>query len=340
MRNVPLKTCEFSIVQPLKFELDLTCLDLGSVCACVSRVCEFQNRTTQSSGTSFYICGKKQMPHVDAALHASDAAEAVALVRSAARAQTVGAACAHSDDGRHLRLASALEAVQAACSALDDNARPLLPSDPVEGIVHSWQEHGLLPVATVDCTKCRLSLDVDTLQTEAESCMLQWLAERQVFSPALLTVRDGGLRDVTEIDMVVEGAFRSIVAVAAIGSAWVPWRVAVGPSSHPMPAGSLQPPTLLLFHDISVRAATVLAALEELPPGRRLRALLEWLSSLHNLFESRCHGCDAVFAPSVAAAADLLPPTARDSRLLPWHPQCFAAHHGRTAEADYLASLR
>ena len=326
-------------MQPLKFELDLTCLDLGSVCACVSRVCEFQNRTTQSSGTSFYICGKKQMPHVDAALHASDAAEAVALVRSAARAQTVGAACAHSDDGRHLRLASALEAVQAACSALDDNARPLLPSDPVEGIVRSWQEHGLLPVATVDCTK-RLSLVVDALQTEAESCMLQWLAERQVFSPALLTVRDGGLRDVTEIDMVVEGAFRSIVAVAAIGSAWVPWRVAVGPSSHPMPAGSLQPPTLLLFHDISVRAATVLAALEELPPGRRLRALLEWLSSLHNLFESRCHGCDAVFAPSVAAAADLLPPTARDSRLLPWHPQCFAAHHGRTAEADYLASLR
>lgn len=261
-------------------------------------------------------------------------------MRSAARAQTVCAACAHSDNGRHLRLASALEAVQAACSALDDNARPLLPSDPVEGIVHSWQEHGLLPVATVDCTKCRLSLDVDTLQTEAESCMLQWLAERQVLSPALLTVRDGGLRDVTEIDLVIEGAFRSIVAVAAIGSAWVPWRVAVGPSSHAMPAGSLQPPMLLLFHDISVRAATVLAALEELPPGRRLRALLEWLSSLHNLFESRCHGCDAVFAPSVAAAADLLPPTARDSRLLPWHPQCFAAHHGRTAEADYLASLR
>jgi hypothetical protein len=59
--------------------------------------------------------------------------------------------------------------VQAACSALDDNARPLLPSDPVEGIVHSCQEHGLLPVATVDCTKCRLNLDVDTLQTEAES---------------------------------------------------------------------------------------------------------------------------------------------------------------------------
>jgi hypothetical protein len=283
------------------------------------------------------------MPIVAAAhhaSHASDAAEAVALVRSAARAQTVCAAGAHSDNGRHLRLASALEAVQAACSALDDNARPLLPSDPVEGIVHSWQEHGLLPVATVDCTKCRLSLDVDTLQTEAESCMLQWLAERQVLSRALLTVRDGGLRDVTEIDLVIEGAFRSIVAVAAIGSAWVPWRVAVGPSSHAMPAGSLQPPMLLLFHDISVRAATVLAALEELPPGRRLRALLEWLSSLHNLFESRCHGCDAVFAPSVAAAADLLPPTARDSRLLPWHPQCFAAHHGRTAEADYLASLR
>ena len=279
---------------------------------------------------------------MEASEAASEAAQAVALARQAARSVLADAAGkSRAGNDQQIRMASALQSVQAACGALDDCGKHTPASSmetaPIleELIFNTWRVHGLLGPTAGSYPET-----LPTLLAASEACVPRWLLERSA-APLQLSMR-GGESEIAEagelpaLEMCVEGAFRAVVAVAAVGTAWVPVRVAVGPSNNSMPAGARQPPTLLVFHDVGARAGTLLAGLEALPPARRLRPLLSWLCSLHNLFESRCAGCGSVFPPLAVAAADLLPPTARDARRHPWHPACFTTRFGRTAEAECL----
>lgn len=273
---------------------------------------------------------------------ATDAAEMVGVVRQTARsvlahvATTVPAGSNAAD--KQLRLASALDAVQAACGALDDGRCDGPVTSEPDAIIdypsRVWRAHGLLP-AIRDRHDPPPSADLSSsLLAVAEAYSPRWLQERA--SAALeLSVRVRDSPDAA-LELCVAGSFRAVVAVASQGEAWIPVRVAVGPSHHGMPGGALQVPTLLVYHDVTARAGALIAALDQLAPQRRLHLLIAWLCSLHNLFDTRCDGCDAVFAPSAAVGSDLLPPTARDARLRPWHACCFTAQHGYTAEASCL----
>jgi hypothetical protein len=98
----------------------------------------------------------------------------------------------------------------------------------------------------------------------------------------------------------------------------------------------MQPATLLVYNDLSSRAGSLMARLARLPSSNRLRALLRWLCSLHNLFESTCSICNQVFPPQMLQASDLLPPTARGANLLPSHPSCYLKWKGMCAEQAYV----
>ena len=76
------------------------------------------------------------------------------------------------------------------------------------------------------------------------------------------------------------------------------------------------------------------------PPAERLRPLIVWISSLHNLFTAACHGCGEVFPPGVASAALLLPPTARCAALKPYHEEVYLERFGRPAEEAFLEEAR
>ena len=145
------------------------------------------------------------------------------------------------------------------------------------------------------------------------------------------------------LELRVDGAFSAVVELVAAGSAggqadggWLPCRVAVGPSHEPLPYGASQPPGLLVFADLTARAGALLAGLDAAPPAQRLRHLVRWLAALDGLFDSVCAGCGGVFPPDATCAAQLLPPTARGPRLEPYHPGCFRARFGCSAEAAFL----
>ena len=93
------------------------------------------------------------------------------------------------------------------------------------------------------------------------------------------------------------------------------------------------------FADLTARAGAILVGLDALPPARRLRPLLAWICSLHNVFASTCIACGEVFPPHATAAHQLLPPTARSEQLEPFHPCCFLERFGRSAEEMYVEAV-
>jgi hypothetical protein len=248
---------------------------------------------------------------------ASEAAAAVASCHHEMRLLT--AAFANGDDASmsKYRLASARHAVQSACDALDQTMG--------ESAASPWPE--------------RIKPADDSLLAAATACVPSWLRERPQ-SPLTLRNRPCKRANSHDLELHVDGAFTAIVEVEPHPPSWLPTRVAIGPSGAPMPFGARQPAELLVFADLTARAGAVLVGLETLPPAERLRPLIVWISSLHNLFTAACHGCGEVFPPGVASAALLLPPTARSAALKPYHEEVYLERFGRPAEEAFLEEAR
>ena len=276
---------------------------------------------------------------------ASDAAAAVGLVRHEAR--TLLASCATSSGSglspEETRLASALHAAQAICGALDVARQPP-PARPHEDAIDqpsdsawlAWRDLDVLRGHGVHAALAAPSASdgaPQSLQQCAEAAVPEELRSRNA-PPLALRAREDG----RSLELTLPGALRAIVDVHPVGDgSWAPTRVAVGPSHDPMPAGALEPPELLVFHDVSARAGALLAALEALAPADRLGPLLRWLCSLRSLFDAPCVFCDGIFPPGAASARELLPPTARGGAgLVPCHAGCFAARFGRSPEQAFV----
>ena len=212
---------------------------------------------------------------------------------------------------------------------------------------------------------CIKSSTPAALAAFATTCVPSWLCSRS-HAPLYLCGRPSVWRanEIVELELRIDGVFTAIVAVqpeeelvetamrtdaysnvanstagaydGASRTAWVPTRVTVGPSHTVMPAGASQPADHLVFRDLSARAGAILVGLEVLTPAYRLRPLLRWLSSLHDLFDSTCVACGRVFAPSAPEKAELIPPTARCQRLRPYHDECYLAAYGNPAEENFI----
>ena len=281
---------------------------------------------------------------------ASDAAEAVGRLRNAIRFRLDGEYEAEHVEAlaRQTRVASALHAVQSSCSTLQDSleAAHLRPFGLLEGEHHGiamavWHEYS-------SATMNKISRD----RTDAKSMQLLELArsclpwpQRQGVSVEL-KLHSNACEPLAEdeeasLEVSVDGVFRAVVAVSRQLSTWVPTQVAVGPFHVPIVLGAFQPPSDAVFHDICMRAGVVLTGLDVLGPARRLRPLLHWLWSLHNLFDSHCQECHCVFPPEIAVGApvDLIPPTARCGHLRPHHSSCFYARFGCSAEDSLLLRI-
>ena len=249
---------------------------------------------------------------------ASEAAAAVASCHHEMRLLT--AAFANGDDQRRCQsivLRSARHAVQSAqrCAGSDDGR-----------------------ISSVAVARKNKPAD-DSLLAAATACVPSWLRERPQ-SPLTLRNRPCKRANSHDLELHVDGAFTAIVEVEPHPPSWLPARVAIGPSGAPMPFGARQPAELLVFADLTARAGAVLVGLETLPPAERLRPLIVWISSLHNLFTAACHGCGEVFPPGVASAALLLPPTARSAALKPYHEEVYLERFGRPAEEAFLEEAR
>lgn len=144
------------------------------------------------------------------------------------------------------------------------------------------------------------------------------------------------------VELRIEGVLVAVVDCVVSEEAagiWVPRRVGIGPSHEPMPFGAATPPSMLVFAELTARAGAILCGLDALPPARRLRPLISWLASLHDLFECVCVACGEVFPPAATEGAQLVPPCARGPGLEPYHPECFHARFGCGAEESFLEEV-
>ena len=284
---------------------------------------------------------------------AADAAAAVVSCRREvsqmlANAALGGGGVAPSSDS----LASAVHMVQAACDILDTSmAVDEAETAPVLDAVHrAWSVYNTAAISSGP----HPAPDNEDLLTVATACLPSSLLERP-HAPLCLSERSftpgSGSTPRRCLELKVDGAFKAVIEFTAAGrnggdadgsaGGWVPCRVAVGASHEPMPFGASTPPSLHVHADLTARAGALLAGLDALPPARRLPCLLRWLTSLHSLFQTACHGCGRVFPPDATGATQLLPPTARGPRLEPYHPGCFCVRFGRSAEEAFLdAALR
>ena len=273
---------------------------------------------------------------------ASDAAAAVVTCRHEVGHLLASAALGGSASAASDRIASAVHLVQTACNTLDTSMRidanrvheaPLM-----EAVRHAWCVHA--PEISAETIKSQRTFIEGDLLSSAK-------AHLPLHSPLRLSEHtaphnSGDARRCLELR--VDGAFAAVVELVAAGSdgatagigGWLPCRVAVGPSHEPMPFAASQPPSLLIFADLTARAGALLAGLDAVAPAERLPHLVRWLAALDGLFDCVCAGCGEVFPPDATGAAQLLPPSARGPNLEPYHPGCFCARFGRSAEAAFL----
>lgn len=280
-------------------------------------------------------------PRVD---EAADAASAVSLVRHAARTVLASAAGTSSDES-HLRLASALHTVQSACCAIDISEAQDKPAaisdDPILQTMsrelyircHAARdrESGAVPMRKQETPQ--------ELASIVRHFVPLWLLERQQ-RPLTLHTRECRDAGYATVELRLEGAFCAVVNVVPTNACWAPTQMSIGPAHDPMLFGARQPPSLLVFHDICARGGTLVASLGGLALQKRLPAVIDWLCSLHNLFESSCAGCGAVLPPHATSVADLLPPTARGASLLPYHPACYFQLFGCSPEHHYVEHVQ
>lgn len=289
---------------------------------------------------------------------AADAAAAVAACRHEV-AQLLASAALGSNDvtGAH-RIASAMHCVQTSCDIVDQGTS----SENVQAIIDPQESAPMLESAAhafhvgipphlrpsyYPTPALMPAADDADLLAACSMCVPGWLRQRPQ-APLRLRERPCARADRRCIELVVDGAFAACLeflaqppqdGAAASSSAarcWAASRVAIGPSHAAMPLGASEPPRLLVYAEVSARAGAVLVGLGGLPPARRLRPLVAWLCSLHNLFGSACVFSGDVFPPDAMGAEQLLPPVARTELLQPCHPACFYARHGRSPEEAYV----
>lgn len=290
---------------------------------------------------------------------ATEAATAVVACRNEV-ARLLASAASADGSTASVRLASALHLVQSTCSALDNallEPRAAARGVPLlESTSRAWRAHGPLPYAAFEASGATSDdpAGEDDLLAAMRACVPTWLSERSA-KPHELRERScaaaGAAR--RSLELHVQGAFTAVIDFAHVAGGgrevtqqvaatspgtgmWVPRRVGIGPSGAEQPLGASQPPSLHVFADLTARVGAILAGLDALPPTRRLRPLVVWLCSLHDVFECTCRGCGGVFPPCATNAAQLLPPAARASRLEPFHEGCFWQRYGCAAEDAFV----
>ena len=284
--------------------------------------------------------------------HAADAAAAVVTCRHEV-SQLLASAALGGSTASSDRIASAMHLVQTACDTLDqtmaDNEKAVSQAEQplLEAARRAWSVHAPSIYPPTGPPPPQVAAD---LLAAAVECVPPWLASRS-HAPLKVSERSVGGRageaPRRTLELQVDGAFTAVIDFIPAGGEggthtpsgsemWVPSRVAVGPWHEPMPYGASEPPRLHVFADLTARAGVILAGLDALPPHRRLRPLIVWLSSLHNVFTCACTGSGQVFPPDATSAHQLLPPTARGADLRPYHPGVFRERFGRSAEEDYL----
>lgn len=291
---------------------------------------------------------------------AADAAVAVIACRHEAADLLARAANGEPLGGT---LPSALASVRAACSSLDWQAslhqqhghQPLRAAVPpqLNAASAAWRSSSTLHAApNIVVAPAAAAPSAEKLLVDAKACL-----PANVLAKVHLHVRSPpqgeGVRrgdsDTLELALRIDGVLNAVLAVCFVPTApaagsgtfavgtWQPRRIAIGPSHEPMEHGASQPARTLVFQDLTARAGALLVALDAKPAPTRLASILRWIASYDGLFASACCICGGVFAPHATAAVELLPPTARCARLLPYHAACFTQRFGRSAESDYIS---
>ena len=288
-----------------------------------------------------------------AQMHAADGAAAVGMLRAEVKSLIARAAAGEPIDPARTRIPAAIHALQSAAFQLDNDSdqleesrRTMLHSSVSLPNLWSYPKPPSVPCASdVD------EVDASDLLAYATSCLPKNASAAPALCLSLRPPQPGDSPGERQLELKVEGVFVAIICVVpsevpggdgwgSSAMVWLPTRVAFGSSDDPMPLGASQPPTLHVYRDLCARVGTVLADLGVLPAAQRLRPLLAWLASLRNLFESTCRACGKVFSPLAFLPNDILPPTARCDRLLPYHASCYLEYYGRFAEEAFLDAAR
>ena len=237
-------------------------------------------------------------------------------------------------------------------------AEPGVPRDLLRALARTWHEAteatfpggvaasahapALLDAAAAEAAAAAAAGDGSPLLAAAEASAPRWLRERAA-NPLRISVRRAASSGRgPSLELQVDGVFRAVVEVVALaagpaadaGCCWVPHQLALGPSGAAMALGAAEPPELEVFREATEQGGAVLGELEGAPVAERLPHLVRWLCSLHDLFQAKCAVCQRALAPATAAGggagAGRTPPTARVGReLVPCHPSCYRARHGR-----------
>lgn len=284
---------------------------------------------------------------------AADGAAAAALLRREVGGLIAQAAVGEAVDTRSHH-AAVLASVQSAAAALDLSSNLQSGGEPAAGAerLAEWPTQKLRAKSLAVTRASDVDdLDVSDLLSYVISCMPSSMGDKgsnrlstcaRTCSVTVQPVGQGGKR---QIEVVADGIFSATICVipsevaggdgwGSSAMVWLPTSVSIGPTQEVM--AMAHPPNLQVFHDLCARGGVILGGLGRLPAAHRLRPLIRWVASLSGLFQTVCAGCGAVFPPMPISAADLLPPTARCERLLPYHPQCYRVRFGREAEDAFV----